>query len=106
MRRGDGNDRLTLEPIAEADLHFRAANEAIRAAAEEYAVTMPVPFLCECVDETCVQIVRLGLDEYRSVRAKPQWFLNAPGHELAAGGATTVVSEHPAYVVVEKPGVR
>ena len=98
---GDGIDRLTPKSIGDTALQFRAANESIRSAAEAYEVTMQVPFLCECPDGTCVQIVRMSLDAYRAVRSSPGRFLNVPGHERAAGGAT-VVSEHPGYVVVQQ----
>lgn len=104
MRLGDGIVRLTSQSIGDTALQFRAANESIRNAAEAYEVTMQVPFLCECPDGACVEIVRMSLDEYRAVRSSPGRFLNVPGHERAAGGAATVVSEHQGYVVVQTTG--
>ena len=53
-------DRLMEERIAKNDAKFREANERISAAAEEHAVEgMRIPFICECADPTCMEIVRL-----------------------------------------------
>jgi hypothetical protein len=96
--------RLTEERIARNDAIFREANEAIREAAEAYEFTQPVPFLCECAAESCREIVRMPLDEYREIRSDPRQFLNAPGHEVALQGAGEVIARHQGYVIVEKQG--
>jgi hypothetical protein len=80
---------------------FRQANESIRQAAEEHAIDMRVPFLCECADQGCSQIVLLSLTEYRAVRAGAARFLNKAGHESADPGVANVVGRHDEYVVVE-----
>jgi hypothetical protein len=64
---------------------------------------MPVPFVCECADRGCSELVRLDLDEYEEIRANSRHFLSAPGH-LAAEGAAVVVAERDGYVIVEKVG--
>jgi hypothetical protein len=98
-------DRLTEERIAKNDDTFREANERIEAVVEEHDLTdRPVPFICECADVRCTQVTRLLLDEYRHVRSDPRWFLNVPGHEVAAMGAAVVIERHDTYVVVEKQG--
>jgi hypothetical protein len=97
-------DRLTEERIAVNNARFRDANERIREVAEEHRVDIAVPFICECPDEECVETLRLELDDYRSFRAHPRHFLNAPGHDRAAGSAVRVVSQQDGYVVVEKIG--
>jgi hypothetical protein len=53
---------LTKERIAENQASFREANEKIEATA--YTVELPgrVPFICECFDATCMEIIRLRLD--------------------------------------------
>jgi hypothetical protein len=94
------------ERVARNDATFRAANEKIRVAAETLATTVErVPFICECAEERCVQIVRLHLDEYGEIRSNPRWFLNVPGHEAAARGWGKVVAAREAYVIVEKVGL-
>jgi hypothetical protein len=67
-------------------------------------VPVEIPFLCECAEEGCTEIVRLFLDQYEDVRANPTDFLNAPGHEVAAGSHSEVVERNHRYVVVRKKG--
>lgn len=97
-------ERLIEERIALNNATFRNANERISAAAGVYDVDMPVPFICECADGSCSEIVRLELDEYEEIRADSRHFLNAPGHHAAAQGAAVVVEERDGYVIVEKVG--
>jgi hypothetical protein len=82
---------------------FRDANERIRERAEEYDAPLErIPFLCECPQADCVQIVRLTLSEYAAVRANPRHFFTAPGHEAAERGVARVVNHHDAFTIVEK----
>jgi hypothetical protein len=97
-------DKLTAERIGRNDATFREANERIRSSAEEYEIVMQVPFICECADERCREIVHMDLSEYEEVRAEPTHFLNVPGHEVAAQGAARVVARRQGYLVVEKIG--
>lgn len=97
-------DRITQERIAVNDARFREANENIRDTADEQDFPGPVPFICECADPACTQIVRMSIEEYEAIRADPSHFLNAPGHDVAAGSAARVVREADGYVVVEKVG--
>ena len=97
---------FSVERIARNDATFREANEGIQNAAEDAAFEddVPVPFLCECADQTCCEIVRLSLDEYRMVRADPRLFVNVPGHEASAHGWVEVVARRDGHVIVEKLG--
>ncbi len=97
-------DRLMEERIARNQATFREANERINAAAGVYAVDIPVPFICECADPTCAEVVLLPLSEYEVVRADSRHFLNVPGHQAASQGAAAVVAEHEGYVIAEKQG--
>ena len=90
------------EPIPRNDVLFREANERIRAKAEEYGVDIAVPFICECSDPTCLELVRLPLDEYRAIREHPARFFNVPGHEVHA--PALLVMEGESYRVVENDG--
>jgi hypothetical protein len=92
------------ERIARNDDAFRRANESIGSAAERYGVDHHVPFICECAEPRCTEIVSLALDEYQAVRADPIRFLTAPGHDRADGASARVVERHETYVVVEKVG--
>jgi len=98
-------DDVTARRIAENNARFRAANERIAEVAAAYGVVdRPVPFVCECSDEACAQLVQLALDAYRHVRADARWFLHAPGHEAEVPGAVRLVEEHDQYAIVEKVG--
>jgi hypothetical protein len=97
---------LTQERIALNESTFREANERIEAAADKMALVGPAPFICECADRACTEIVRLTLDDYEAVRQHPRRFFSAPGHQqLAVEAGAAVVIEHKAgYVIAEKVG--
>jgi hypothetical protein len=93
----------TNERIRHNNLVFREANERIRSAASQYDHELQqIPFLCECPVEDCVEIVRLSEEEYAAVRAKPQLYMTAVGHETAEEPVGRVVARHDGYVIVEK----
>ena len=93
----------TKERIVKNNRTFREANERIRQRAEEYRAPLErIPFLCECPQANCVQIVRLTMSEYAAVRANPRHFFTAPGHEAAEGGVAKVVNHEVAFTIVEK----
>jgi hypothetical protein len=96
-------DLLTEERIARNNATFRDANEHISAAAGVYGIDSPVPFICECADASCSQIVPLTLEEYEEIRADSRHFLHVPGHEDSAGMAQ-IVARRDGYVIVEKLG--
>lgn len=98
------SDDINAVRVARNDSTFRAANERIEAAAEELEVD-PVPFICECAEESCTAVIQLSLREYEQIRSESTHFLNAPGHEAAAGPHGQVVAEREGYVVVEKIGL-
>jgi hypothetical protein len=91
------------ERIAKNNLIFRAANETIRAKADEYNAPLErIPFLCECPVLDCRELVLLTLAEYKGVRADPAHFLTASGHEEPEKPLGTIVSREDGYVIVEK----
>jgi hypothetical protein len=91
------------ERVARNDATFREANDGIASAAREAEVPQ-VPFICECADLRCTEIVRLSLAEYEQIRADSRRFINVDGHETAAQGYAEVVARCEGYVVVEKLG--
>jgi hypothetical protein len=92
------------ERVAKNDAVFRNANEGIEASAVEHGVDEGVPFICECADESCTELLRLSLVDYETVRAQPRWFINAPGHQAAGGRHVEVVKQREGYLIVEKVG--
>ena len=82
---------------------FRAANERLESVNESFRIVLErMDFACECVDMTCTQAVPLSISEYEAIRAHPNRFFVARGHEVAEIEET--VGEGPHYVVVEKLG--
>jgi hypothetical protein len=98
---------LTQERIAINQSRFREANERIESAADKMGLVGPVPFICECAQTSCVEIVRLSIEGYEEVRHDPRLFFTAPGHQQLAvdAGAGIVVGKGDGYVLVEKIGV-
>jgi hypothetical protein len=97
------------ERIAENGTRFRAANEDLRAARERFEIDppQPTPFICECGDLDCRQIVRLTLDEYERVRANPNTFFVVPGHDDPATEQIVtgdVLDRNERFAVVKKRG--
>lgn len=95
------------EQIGQAQIAFRAQNEAIQASADSLGMLGKVPFVCECPNGDCIEIVRLSFDEYEAIRQLPRLFFNVSGHEQAsvAAGAEKVVSVVGDLTIVEKIGI-
>ena len=95
---------LSAERIGRNEAIARAANDRIQVVAEAGGIEESIPFVCECADRACTDIVRLSLEAYAEIRSEPRLFLNVPGHQAAAQGWAQVVEEHDGYVVTEKIG--
>jgi hypothetical protein len=95
---------LTEERIARNEATFREANERIESVADEHGLRGPVPFICECAEVRCTELIRLSPDEYRYARSNPRWFVIVPGHQAALQGAGRVAEERSGFLIVEKTG--
>jgi hypothetical protein len=106
MRQANGGrvDRSKEERIARNNATFRQANERISAIAAEYQADFRLPFVCECADATCREMLRLFPEQYEEIRANSRHFLQAPGHDVADRGSAVIVAERDNYVIVEKTG--
>jgi hypothetical protein len=100
-------DALTKARIAENQATFREANERIESTADAVHLETDVPFICECADPGCTQIVPLSLEAYEEIRRHPRRFFNAPGHEGISvdNDAGMVVAHEDGYVLVDKVGI-
>jgi hypothetical protein len=83
---------------------FREANDRIRDAAEKQGYVGLVPFICECRDKRCTEIIRLALADYELVRSTATYSVVAPGH--ADESAARTVSDREGYQVVETGDTR
>jgi hypothetical protein len=95
------------EEIGEAQVVFRNANESIQASADHAAIFGSIPFICECPNRNCTEIVQLSFDQYDAIRQHPTRFFNLTGHERSSveAGAERIVAVADELTVVEKDGV-
>jgi hypothetical protein len=67
--------------LAENQRRFRLANEQIDRARVELGFDGDaVPFLCECPDRSCTEVLALTPGEYAQARAEDNRFVLLPGH--------------------------
>ena len=62
---------------------FRDANDRLRRIAPRHGFEASdrAPFICECADRGCFEVVMLSLEEYDRLRANSSWFVLVAGHE-------------------------
>ena len=83
---------------------FRIANEGLRERVEDIVEpNQSIPFLCECIDETCMARIDLTPQEYEIARSDDQWFVIAPGNPRLDGECIVEEEEH--YFIVTKENV-
>ena len=83
---------------------FRSANEALRERVEDIVASdQAIPFLCECIDETCVARIDLVPKEYEKVRSDDEHFVITPGHPRLDG--ERIVEEEDRFLIVTKEDV-
>jgi len=79
---------------------FRIANEGLRERVEDIVEPdQSIPFLCECIDETCMARIELTPKEYEMARSDDEWFVIARGHPLLdgeriVGGGRALLDRH------------
>ena len=97
-------DDATAEKVARNNAVFRDVNEKIASAAGDLGLEddRPVPFICECSNARCSQIILLTLEEYQRVRSNPRWFAHVPGHDSNLPGAVRMLEDHERYALAEK----
>jgi hypothetical protein len=102
----EGDDAARAQKLATNQSRFRTENERFRGRAVSYGFRPadPVPFVCECADESCFEVVMLTLEDYEEIRAHPAWFLLAAGHEDEDATAERIVNAERGYAIVEKIG--
>jgi hypothetical protein len=98
---GDVTHRSDLAKSRENEERFAAANAQIREKALSLETTSSlVPFLCECSDVGCTQIIQLSIDAYEAARAQPGAFLLVAGHDDRR--VERIIARTDGYVLVEK----
>jgi hypothetical protein len=84
---------------------FRTVNERIQEVNDSFAtVTDAFEIVCECSDASCVTQISVTKAAYEHVRADPELFIVASGHEKPE--VESMVQKKAAYDVVRKrPGL-
>jgi hypothetical protein len=85
---------------------FRNANERMQglARSHRFDASQRVPFVCECADPNCREIVMLSLTDYEAVRAHAGRFFLVAGHEDDDAAHERILEVERGYAVVEKVG--
>jgi hypothetical protein len=86
--------------IADNEAAFRDVNEAIASGQWPGEADAKVGFRCECARLGCNLLIELTPREYEGVRAHPDRFVLAVGHDMPE--AETIVETQTGYIVVEK----
>jgi hypothetical protein len=100
------DDEVRALKLAMNQSSFRSANERVRRAADSHRFRREdrVPFLCECADQSCREIVMLTIEDYEHIRSHATWFLLVAGHEDEDATQERIVDAERGYAVVEKVG--
>jgi hypothetical protein len=77
----------------------REANESTEDSMQKTGRCPPDMFFCECSDPRCDRTVRVTIQEYESVRERPNHFLIVLNHENPE--VECVISETERFAVVE-----
>jgi hypothetical protein len=86
---------------------FREINERIQTLNEGFSLVVPESgdWVCECANESCIELISLTPDEYEAVRAKPNRFFVKAEAAHCWPDVERIVERTDRYWVVEKYGV-
>ena len=91
---------MTPNKRTENEAVFRAANERLRDRLSRAEREGTIPFICECSDANCLEVVELALGTYEDIRSQGErCFFVLPGHN---GEGERVLREADGFAVVEK----
>lgn len=91
------------ERLARNEALFRELNERMKEISQSLAPGETIPALeifCECGQVDCIEKLVVPSGEYEAVRAQPERFLVATGHEIP--DVENVVEREDGYLIVEK----
>ena len=82
---------------------FRTVNERVEKVADQFVVSAPLGFICECAIPDCGKTIELTRDEYEEIRLDGTHFFVLPDHVFPE--VEIVVDDRERYVIVAKVGV-
>jgi hypothetical protein len=84
---------------------FRKLNERLEESSEASGLAMlPGQWMCECVNDTCVERIAMSVEEYEAVRKSGAHFVVASSDEHFWPDVERVLEHNDRYWVVEKTG--
>ena len=95
----DPEDRAATNQIL-----FRQFNERVNELKGRMGFVVPVEWICECTNDTCVQPIQMSAHEYQAVRRDKAWFFVAPSKEHVWPDVERIVERNTRYWVVETSG--
>jgi hypothetical protein len=94
--------KRSVAQAAKNESTFRSVNERIEEKADELELgDGRTPFICECEDERCTDVLLLQRAEYEEVRAHPRRFVVSPGHQE---DDDQLIQDETDFTVIEKHG--
>jgi hypothetical protein len=81
---------------------FREVNERIEQISADASGSKFGEFVCECGEDTCLELIRLTLPEYEEVRSVSDHFAMKPGHEHP--DFERIIDRRDRYVIIDKVG--
>ena len=88
---------------AQNEATFREANERLADKVAELGYgDERTPYLCECENERCTELIALSRPEYEQVRADPRRFVVVAGHHQPS--YDEVIQEKPEFTIIDKTG--
>ena len=89
--------------LGQNDSLFREVNDRLRELAGDPGVRpLSAQYLCECVDDACLELIELTPEEYETIRSYRGAFVVFPGHERRE--VNRVLERNDRFVLIERPG--
>ena len=98
--RGRDPGDNTVAKARENEERFAAANAQIGTAADALHIQESVPFLCECSNMRCTEIIQVSHAAYVDLKSQESTFILLTGHEDA--DVEQVVGQRNGYLLVQK----
>lgn len=85
---------------------FREVNERVKEINDGYSLIVPGgDWICECANDTCVERIKMSVNEYESIRRYGARFFVAPSDEhLWPDVDRVIIDRNDRYWVIEKTG--
>jgi hypothetical protein len=88
---------------AQNQILFRSVNDRILELGEKLSGSTPeLDFACECVDDSCIEKIRLSPQRFLAIESDANRFIVLRGHEIPE--VEDIVAERDGFLIVAKRG--